>query len=67
MARRMKITAWSKFCFFNVSMQCENHHSSEQRTFSGYKLLVQHIALLEGKLVELGTPELGDYFREVSI
>jgi hypothetical protein len=41
--------------------------SSENRTFRGYQLLVQHIAPLEGRLTTLDVAELGVYIREVSI
>lgn len=39
---------------------------SENRTFRGYQLLVQHIAPLEEKLTLLDVSDLGIYIREVS-
>jgi hypothetical protein len=39
---------------------------SENRTFRGYQLLVQHVAPLEEKLTVLDVSDLGIYIREVS-
>ena len=41
--------------------------SSENRTFCGYQLLVQHIAPLEERLTAFDVAELGVYLREVLI